>query len=122
MIEGEASRALTEMRLMVSALRDDDAAELAPQRGVADIERLATGGPPRVAVELSGDLDGLRPAVGAALYRLAQESVTNALRHARYASRVSVAVDGGRGERAPDRRRRRRARRAAPGRATGWWA
>ena len=66
--------------------------ELAPQRGVADIERLATGGPTPVAVELSGDLDGLRPAVGAALYRLAQESVTNALRHARYASRVSVAV------------------------------
>ncbi|MDQ0374108.1 sensor histidine kinase [Cellulomonas humilata] len=91
-IEKEASRALTEMRLMVSALRDDDAAELAPQRGVADIERLAAGGPPRVAVELSGDLDGLRPAVGAALYRLAQESVTNALRHARYASQVSVAV------------------------------
>jgi signal transduction histidine kinase len=91
-IEGEASRALTEMRLMVSALRDDDAAELAPQRGVADIERLAAGGPPRVAVELSGDLDGLRPAVGAALYRLAQESVTNALRHARFASQVRVAV------------------------------
>ena len=43
-IEGEASRALTEMRLMVSALRDDDAADLAPQRGVADIERLAAGG------------------------------------------------------------------------------
>jgi len=92
LIEGEASRALTEMRLMVGALRDDDAAELAPQRGVADIERLAAGGPPRVAVELSGDLDGLRPAVGAALYRLAQESVTNALRHARYASQVRVAV------------------------------
>lgn len=91
-IEGEASRALTEMRLMVSALRDDEAAELAPQRGVADIERLATAGPPRVEVELSGDLDGLRPAVGAALYRLAQESVTNALRHARYATGVRVDV------------------------------
>lgn len=91
-IEGEASRALTEMRLMVGTLRDDEAAELAPQRGVADIERLATAGPPRVEVELSGDLDGLRPAVGAALYRLAQESVTNALRHARYASGVRVDV------------------------------
>lgn len=91
-IEGEASRALSEMRLMVSALRDDEAAELAPQRGVADIERLATAGPPRVEVALSGDLDGLRPAVGAALYRLAQESVTNALRHARYATGVRVDV------------------------------
>lgn len=91
-IEGEASRALSEMRLMVGALRDDDAAELTPQRGVADIERLATAGPPRVEVALSGDLDDLRPAVGAALYRLAQESVTNALRHARYASGVRVDV------------------------------
>ena len=93
-IEAEASRALTEMRLMVGALRDDGAADLTPQRGVADIERLAraVSGPPRVEVELSGDLDDLRPAVGAALYRLAQESVTNALRHARYASQVSVAV------------------------------
>ncbi|WP_456789559.1 sensor histidine kinase [Cellulomonas sp. P5_C5] len=91
-IEGEASRALTEMRLMVSALRDDDTAELTPQRGVADIERLATGGPPQVDVALGGDLDGLRPAVGAALYRLAQESVTNALRHARDASAVRVEV------------------------------
>ncbi|NUU18628.1 sensor histidine kinase [Cellulomonas humilata] len=93
-IESEASRALTEMRLMVGALRDDGAADLAPQRGVADIERLAraVSGPPRVEVELSGDLDDLRPAVGAALYRLAQESVTNAVRHARHASRVTVRV------------------------------
>lgn len=93
-IETEASRALTEMRLMVGALRDDGAADLTPQRGVADIERLAraVSGPPRVEVELAGDLDDLRPAVGAALYRLAQESVTNAVRHARHASRVTVRV------------------------------
>lgn len=93
-IETEASRALTEMRLMVGALRDDDAADLAPQRGVADIEKLAraVSGPPRVEVELSGDLDDLRPAVGAALYRLAQEAVTNAVRHSRHASRVTVRV------------------------------
>lgn len=93
-IEAEASRALTEMRLMVGALRDDGAADLTPQRGVADIERLAraVSGPPRVEVELSGDLDDLRPAVGAALYRLAQESVTNAVRHARHASQVTVRV------------------------------
>ena len=93
-IETEASRALTEMRLMVGALRDDGAAELAPQRGVGDIERLAAAvsGPPRVDVELSGDLHDLRPAVDTALYRLAQEAVTNALRHARHASRIRVLV------------------------------
>ena len=32
-----------EMRLMVRTLRDDDAVDLAPQRGVDDIERLAFG-------------------------------------------------------------------------------
>ncbi|WP_249667485.1 sensor histidine kinase [Cellulomonas fengjieae] len=95
-IEGEASRALTEMRLMVGALREDGAAALAPPRGVADIELLAhaVSGSPRVEVELTGDLDDLRPAVGAALYRLAQEAVTNAVRHARHASRVGVLVAG----------------------------
>ena len=77
---------------MVGALRDGDAAELAPQRGVADIERLARRRTAAAStVELSGDLDDLRPAVGAAVYRLAQESITNALRHARHASRINVA-------------------------------
>jgi signal transduction histidine kinase len=85
------------MRSMVGALRDGDRADLTPQRGVADIERLArsTGPEPRVEVELSGDLDDLRPAVDAALYRLAQEAITNALRHARHATCVSVRLRGG---------------------------
>lgn len=56
------------------------------------------GGWPRVAVHLSGDLDGLSPGVGAALYRIAQEAVTNALRHARNVTRVTVEV-GGEGDR-----------------------
>jgi len=61
-IETEASRALAEMRAMVGALRDGEAAELAPQRGVADIARLADlpAGDARVEVELEGDLDEAR--------------------------------------------------------------
>ncbi len=43
---------------------------------------------------LAGELDDLSPAVGAAIYRLAQESITNARRHARHATRVTVAVTG----------------------------
>jgi signal transduction histidine kinase len=109
-IEEEASRALDEMRTMVGALRDGAEAELTPQPGVADIARLADisrfadsgqgadgatiGDGPRIDVELSGDLDGLRPAVDTALYRLAQESITNAVRHARNASQVLVKVAG----------------------------
>jgi signal transduction histidine kinase len=65
---------------------------------VSRIERLArrAGDTPRVDVELSGDLDDLGPSLDTALYRLAPESVTNALRHARHATliRVSVAGDG----------------------------
>jgi signal transduction histidine kinase len=95
-IEKEASRTLAEMRTMVGALRQGEEAELAPQRGVADIERLTTsvGDRPHVDVDLSGDLKRLRPSVDAALYRLAQEAITNAVRHARHATHIRVTVHG----------------------------
>lgn len=95
-IEQEASRTLAEMRAMVGALRQGEEPDLTPQRGVAQVEDLATssGERPLVEVELSGDLDGLRPSVDAAVFRLAQESITNAVRHARHATRVQVAVRG----------------------------
>jgi signal transduction histidine kinase len=95
-IEREASRTLAEMRTMVGALRQGQEPDLAPPRGVAQIEGLATGPDdrPRVQVELAGTLHDLRPSVDAAVYRLAQESITNAIRHARNASRVEVEVRG----------------------------
>ncbi len=95
-IEREASRTLAEMRSMVGALRQGEEPDLTPQRGVSQVEDLVTGPGerPRVDVELSGDLDGLRPSVDAAIFRLAQESITNAVRHARHATRVQVAVRG----------------------------
>ncbi len=95
-IEEEASRTLGEMRTMVGALRNGAAAELTPQPGVGDIQRLAaeseTGLP--IRVELTGEFDSLRPSIDTALYRIAQESITNAMRHARRASEVSVSVIG----------------------------
>ena len=95
-IEEEASRTLAEMRSMVRALRDDRDADLSPQRGVTDIWRMARPMPdaPVIDVALSGDLDDLRPSVDATVYRIAQESITNALRHARHATRIDVSVDG----------------------------
>ena len=95
-IEEEGSRTLAEMRTMVGALRDREDADLTPQNGVADIKRLARNvdDQPHVHVGLTGDLDELGPTVGAATYRIAQESVTNALRHARNATRIDVQVAG----------------------------
>ena len=95
-IEEAASRTLAEMRDMVGLLRDGDEPDRAPQRGVADIERLARDAAhgPRVDVELSGEFDALRPSVGAAMYRLAQEAITNATQHARHATRIDVHVAG----------------------------
>jgi signal transduction histidine kinase len=95
-IEDAASRTLAELRALVGALREGEEPDLAPQRGVTDIERLArgSGDGPRVDVQLAGDLGTLRPLVGAALYRIAQESITNAVKHARHATRIDVRITG----------------------------
>lgn len=94
-IEEEGARTLEEMRAMVAALRDRGVgAELAPPAGVADLERLVRtpGGRLRVDLGLDGELDALPPAVDAAVYRIVQESVTNAMRHAVDATEVVVRV------------------------------
>ncbi|UOQ90156.1 histidine kinase [Agromyces endophyticus] len=102
-IEIEASRTLDEMRAIVRVLRRPDsaasgrdaapAADLAPLPGIADLRALAAGdGSPVVDVQLEGDVDALPPVVAATVFRLAQEGVTNARRHARGATRVDVRV------------------------------
>lgn len=95
-IEVEASRTLAEMRSMVRVLRNEAPADYAPQPGVADLERLSGASPtgPRVEVTVSGDLAALPRAIDAAVFRIAQEAVTNALRHARNATVVDVRVAG----------------------------
>jgi len=95
-IEEAATRTLNELRAIVGVLRASQDTEFAPQPGVAEVEHLATDGQTRpcVKVALLGEFDDLSPAVGAAIYRLAQESITNARRHARHATQVTVAVTG----------------------------
>ncbi|HEX5331749.1 MAG TPA: histidine kinase [Cellulomonas sp.] len=98
-IEAEGARTLAEMRTMVGVLREPHDAEVVPQRGAADIDRLArpaAADEPGVEVQVSGDLTNLSPSVGAASYRIAQEAVTNATRHARHATRIVVQVAGDR--------------------------
>jgi len=81
-IEAEAASCLVEMRTVVKALRADDPLPLLA----------LAGGRPPVDLDVAGDLSGLEPAVGAALFRLAQEAVTNARRHAKDATRIEVRV------------------------------
>jgi signal transduction histidine kinase len=95
-IEVEASRTLAEMRAMVRVLRNEGPVDYAPQPGVADLGRLSGASPagPQVEVTVSGDLAALPAAIDAAVFRIAQEAVTNALRHARNASLIDVVVAG----------------------------
>lgn len=93
-IEVEASKTLAEMRSMVRVLRQDEI-PLAPSRGVGDIRQLANSDQngPTVDVSITGETDSIPPTVAAAIYRLAQESITNARRHARNATLIDVRVD-----------------------------
>ncbi len=91
-IEEAAARTLSDMRSMVGSLRDGGDAELVPQQGLREIATLA-GEKGGITVVVR-DLPERTPstAVGAALFRIAQESVTNAVRHAAGASTVDVEV------------------------------
>jgi signal transduction histidine kinase len=99
MIETEAALTLTELRTIVGTLRgQNDAAELAPTPTVFDINDLtsAPSDHPQVTVSIDGSLSevapAVSPAVAMALYRIAQESVTNARRHAKHAGIVTIEV------------------------------
>lgn len=93
-IEAEAAKTLSDLRSMVRVLRQGENAELAPSPRLDDIEQLAGTRPggAAVVVEVAGDDASIPPPVAAAVFRLAQESVTNALRHARQVTRVDVRV------------------------------
>ncbi|MGW0502279.1 sensor histidine kinase [Micromonospora sp. NPDC003241] len=95
LIEAEASRALAEMRGLVRVLRTDEPAALAPTPRIADLAGFAADAPdgPVVEVQIVGDAGSLAPSVDRAVYRLVQESVTNARRHARHATRIRVRVE-----------------------------
>lgn len=93
-VEETANRAIDEMRQMVGVLRS--AADIARSVAHESLADLADPhGHPRVVVAGQTDLTALPPAVGAALYRVAQESLTNARKHARAASNVEIATSAG---------------------------
>ncbi|MFD9739541.1 sensor histidine kinase [Umezawaea sp. NPDC059074] len=78
---GEAAReAITDMQRLLGVLRSaDQQADKAPQPGIAEIPALAARA--SAAVEVP-DLPDLPVAVGLTAYRIVQEALTNATRHA----------------------------------------
>lgn len=93
-IEATARTALGEMRRLLGLLRDVDGVSLAPQPTLADLEELVAqvreaGLPVSFAVE--GEPVSLQPGIELSAYRIVQEGLTNALKHARGApARVAV--------------------------------
>ncbi|GAA1687504.1 histidine kinase [Nonomuraea maheshkhaliensis] len=81
-------QALEELRQVIGLLReeDDESDELAPRPGLADLPELIAdarqaGQPVRVD-ERAGDTAALPPAVSMTAYRVVQEGLTNARKHA----------------------------------------
>jgi signal transduction histidine kinase len=112
-IQQTSRQALAEMRALVGVLHSDDGAALAPQPHLADVEDLAAQSR-RAGLDVRVHVDGTPRALPEALdlsaYRIVQEALTNALKHAgavhvdvtvRYASdsvELLVEDDGAAGE------------------------
>jgi signal transduction histidine kinase len=91
---GTAREALTEMRRLLGVLRTGEAAEQGPQPGLGELPGLVDAARSAgLSVEFTrrGPLDELPAAVGVCAYRIAQESLSNAGRHAPGAA-ISVTV------------------------------
>jgi signal transduction histidine kinase len=96
-IAATARASLTEMRRMLGVLRtEDQTAELAPQQGIDDVPSLVDS-IRRAGVDVGLVLEGAEaataatPAVQIAAFRIVQEALSNAVRHAPGA-RISVRV------------------------------
>jgi signal transduction histidine kinase len=95
-IEATANRAMTEMRRSLGILRDTERSgvALAPLPGLhqlpALLDQVRAAGLP-VAMTVEGTPRSLATSIDLSLYRIVQEALTNALKHAR-ATRAEVVV------------------------------
>jgi len=84
-IEETGHETLAEMRRLIGILRDMGEPGLAPQPGMAQLDRLLQGvRDSGLDVELQREGEGpgsLPPAIDLAAYRIVQEALTNALKH-----------------------------------------
>jgi signal transduction histidine kinase len=90
--------ALTEMRRLLGVLRGDEAAPAAPQPGLDDIDALvaaARGAGVAVTLALARPAGPVPPGVALSAYRIVQEALSNARRHAAGAPvHIDVSGDG----------------------------
>lgn len=94
-IEAGARETLAELNRLLGILRKDGApAARSPQPGLADVETLlqsARDAGLRVQLEVTGTVSPVPAAVDLSAYRILQEAITNALKHAG-ASRIDVRI------------------------------
>jgi signal transduction histidine kinase len=87
-VEQTGRNALTEMRRLLGMLRSDANEPLTPQPGLADVPTLVTqlreAGLP-VELEVEGERRELPVGIELSAYRIVQEALTNALKHAGHA-------------------------------------
>jgi signal transduction histidine kinase len=100
-VEATGRTALAEMRRLLGAMREDrDGPEMTPQPGLGNLDALLAqvrrAGLP-VELHVEGDPLALPPAIDLSAYRIVQEGLTNALKHAG-ASRADVDVRYGAAE------------------------
>ncbi|MER7201750.1 histidine kinase [Streptomyces sp. CB01635] len=97
---GDTGRqALGELRRLLGVLREADGPrtepELSPQPGLADIDALCEGvraAGLKVIYRTAGDIDALDSGVQLTVYRIVQEALTNALKHAGADARANLAI------------------------------
>jgi signal transduction histidine kinase len=81
-IEDAGRTAMDELDRVLGVLRDGEPARLAPVHTLADLDRLVHDARSEVSLTVRGDLAALPAPVSREGYRIVQECLTNALRHA----------------------------------------
>lgn len=92
--EAVTREAMGEMRRLLGVLRGGGEGDLAPQPGLSELPRLVDrldSPATRVRLTVEGTPEPLSPGMDLAAFRVAQEAITNATRHA-HASAIDVVV------------------------------